>query len=129
MARLGAAVVGRLDQHMRQEIAAGEQAATEAVTGEARKAQTLLRRMVRQARLGQGLEKAWQRLRFPRRGRSLGAAALVFSKSVRIHDAFSADRVILARNGRFLVIPLPPAVARGWDYSQARSAGSRPPTW
>ena len=47
-----------------------------------------LRRQVRSARLGKGLEKAWQVNVYPNRGRSMSASALVFSKSVRLHNVF-----------------------------------------
>jgi hypothetical protein len=65
-----------------------------------------LRGQVRAAGLGTGLEKAWRREVYPRsRKRTFHPAALVYSKSTVLHDAFDAGPAITARRSRFLVIP------------------------
>jgi hypothetical protein len=65
-----------------------------------------LRGQVRSAGLGTGLEKAWRREVYPRsRKRTFHPAALVYSKSTVLHDAFDAGPTITARRARFLVIP------------------------
>ena len=65
-----------------------------------------LRGQVRAAGLGVGLEKAWQREVYPRsRRRTFRPAALVYSKSTVLHDAFDVGPTITPRRGRFLVIP------------------------
>ena len=65
-----------------------------------------LRGQVRAAGLGSGLEKAWRREVYPRsRKRTFHPAALVYSKSTVLHDAFDAGPTITAKRARFLVIP------------------------
>ena len=65
-----------------------------------------LRGQVRAAGLGSGLEKAWRREVYPRsRKRTFHPAALVYSKSTVLHDAFDVGPTITARRSRFLVIP------------------------
>ena len=65
-----------------------------------------LRSQVRAAGLGTGLEKAWRREVYPRsRKRTFHPAALVYSKSTVLHDAFDLGPTITARRSRFLVIP------------------------
>ena len=65
-----------------------------------------LRGQVRAAGLGTGLEKAWRREVYPRsRKRTFHPAALVYSKSTVLHDAFDLGPTITARRARFLVIP------------------------
>ncbi len=65
-----------------------------------------LRGQVRAAGLGTGLEKAWRREVYPRsRKRTFHPAALVYSKSTVLHDAFDTGPTINARRSRFLVIP------------------------
>lgn len=65
-----------------------------------------LRGQVRAAGLGTGLEKAWRRELYPRsRKRSFHPAALVYSKSTVLHDAFDVGPSITPKRSRFLVIP------------------------
>lgn len=65
-----------------------------------------LRGQVRAAGLGTGLEKAWRREVYPRgRKRTFHPAALVYSKSTVLHDAFDVGPTITAKRSRFLVIP------------------------
>ncbi len=65
-----------------------------------------LRGQVRAAGLGTGLEKAWRREVYPRsRKRTFHPAALVYSKSTVLHDAFDLGPTITAKRSRFLVIP------------------------
>ncbi|MCA8932079.1 MAG: hypothetical protein KDA49_06395, partial [Rhodospirillaceae bacterium] len=110
--RLHAALKGDLRRIVDAEKRAAAQGATRAINYAGSGLQRELRTQVRRAGLGIGVEKAWQRQKYPGRGNSLGAANLVFSKADRVHQAFSADRTVRGRNGNWLVIPLPPAVAR-----------------
>ena len=65
-----------------------------------------LRAQVRSAGLGPKLEKAWQREVYPRsRKRTFHPAALVYSKSTVLHDAFDRGPTIVGQASRFLVIP------------------------
>ncbi|KAA0677781.1 hypothetical protein DS843_21925 [Roseomonas genomospecies 6] len=110
---------------MASEIKAAERAVTRGLTRASSGLQRELRGQARRAALGVGVEKAWSMNRYPRARNSINAATLVFSKAQRIHDAFSADRTIRAQNGRWLVIPLDAAKARGWDHSRRMSKGNR----
>jgi hypothetical protein len=127
--RLQAALDGDLREMMRAEADAVARANTRAVGRASSGLQQELRRQVRAAGLGVGVEKAWQRATYPRGRRSMNPAALVYSKATRIHDAFMADRTVTARGGRWLAIPLDAAVARGWHQDHARSSGGRPRRW
>jgi len=86
-----------------------------------------LRGQVRAANLGTGLEKAWQQRTYPVRGKSLRPAALVYSKSTILHDAYDAGSAVLPRRGRFLVIALPRAVELGYGYTAISRKGGRVP--
>jgi hypothetical protein len=86
-----------------------------------------LRGQVRAANLGMGLEKAWQQRTYPARGRSLRPAALVYSKSTVLHDAYDAGPAVLPRRGRFLVIALPRAVELGYGHTEISRKGGRVP--
>ena len=124
--RLAAALEGNLEQIMKAETKAAARAVTRGLGRASSGLQRELRGQARRGNLGVGVEKAWSMTRYPRSRNSINAAALVFSKAQRIHDAFSADRTIRAQNGRWLVIPLDAAKARGWDKSQRMSKGNRP---
>ena len=52
---------------------------------------------------------------FPKRGNSLGAASLVFTKAPLLIRAFTEGALIRARGGRFLAVPTPAAPAIGTD--------------
>lgn len=95
-------------------------AAAKRVTAATRRAadglQSALRDQVRAAGLGTGLEKAWRVEQWPKGEKaSLHPAALVYSKATALHRAFGQGATISARGGQWLVIPLPEAIARGWD--------------
>ena len=127
--RMTAALDGTLNTIMKEEVTVAERAVTSGVKRAGSGLQRELRRQVTKAKLGTGLEKAWRKDDYPRRGRSMGAASLVYSKATRLHAAFSANRTISAAGGRWLVVPLEPAIAQGWDETQARSRGNRPRGW
>lgn len=83
-----------------------------------------LRRQVRRAGLGEGLARAWRSKRFPDRRTvfSLNAAAMVWSKARRIHDAFTDGGTVSAQGGEWLVIPTDAAEALGLDENKQRTA-------
>lgn len=109
-------------------------AARMAVSSAAQAVQAELRSQVRAAGLGAGLEKAWRLEVYPRaRRRTTHPAALVFSKATRLHEAFDRGGTITARRARWLVLPLPAAVAAGADRLPARkgaaTGGPVPAKW
>ena len=89
--------------------------------------QAELRGQVRRANLGEGLEKAWRLDEYPkRRSRlNLGPAALVYSKSVRLHRAFDQASLVRAVRKQYLVIALPAAIHLGLGYSTKSRDGGK----
>lgn len=87
-----------------------------------------LRGQVRAAGLGPGLEKAWQREVYPRsRKRTFRPAALVYSKSTVLHDAFDTGPTIRPARSGFLVIPTKAGEALGLGkVPSARKGGGVP---
>lgn len=106
----------RLMQALADDRSAAAQRVTRATRDASRQLQEALRQQVRAAGLGQGLERAWRLEHFPPAERtSLHPASLVYSKATALHRAFGQGGIIEARGGRWLAIPLPEAIARGWD--------------
>ncbi len=129
MLSLKVAATGNLVELMDAEVKDVGRALTAAVAVTAKAAQRVLRAQIKQAGLGRKLEKSWQILKFPARGRTLSPAALVFSKARRIREAFESAGVVRAKRASWLVIPMLPAVRQKFHLSQARSRGSRPRKW
>lgn len=126
---LKAALEGNLNVIIKEEKTKLEKAITVSIKKAGTYLRNELRRQVRSARLGKGLEKAWQVNVYPNRGRSMSASALVFSKSVRLHNVFEDGATIKANNASWLVIPLEFAISKGWDKNMSKSKGSQPRKW
>jgi hypothetical protein len=87
-----------------------------------------LRAQVRSAGLGPKLEKAWQREVYPRsRKRTFHPAALVYSKSTVLHDAFDRGPTIVGQASRFLVIPTEAGRRLGLGEVPSARKGGRVP--
>lgn len=129
MTRLVASLQGDLREFMAAETKAAERAVSRSINRAAAGLQREMRTQTRRAGLGQGVEKAWSTTRYPKRGTSIKAAAIVYSKARRIHEAFSADTTIRAKSAKWLVIPLDPAKREGLDRGMKHSQGSRPRKW
>lgn len=87
-----------------------------------------LRGQVRAAGLGNGLEKAWRREVYPRaRKTTFHPAALVYSKSTILHEAFDRGPQIAARRSRFLVIPTAAGQRLGLGEIPSSRKGGRVP--
>jgi hypothetical protein len=130
MLGLKTALVGDLEKIMDAEVGTVGKALRSARDETALEVRNTLRGQVRNAGLGRKLEKAWRVLKFPPRGRkTLSPAALIFSRSNRIHAAFERGGTIRAREAEYLVIPLLPAVRQKWDRSLRRSRGPLPRKW
>ena len=111
-----------LRREVRLQIDASERAHTRAIGRAISGLQAALRREVRAAGLGGDLAKAWRGQKFPRRGQSLNAAGMVWSKSRRIHDAFARGGTVRAQSAGWLVIPTDQGEALGLDQNSTRSA-------
>ena len=125
------ALTGDLRKIMDRQTTEVAKALRLAVADTAEETKNDLRKQVRRAGLGRGLEKAWRVQLFPRRRSipTLGPAAIVFSKAPRLHAAFDRDNVIKTRTAKWLVIPSDVAVRAKLHLSRARSAGSRLRKW
>lgn len=128
--KIGVAIEGDLRALMGQSIDVLAIAVSDAVNRASTGLRDELRQQVARAGLGAALAKAWQVKLYPSRRASMGASGWVYSKATRIHAAFAGARTISALGGRYLVIPLAGAVARGWDREGAEAGGfGRPRKW
>ncbi len=126
-----AAIRGNLRKTLRRREIVLARGVKAGVRATAMKTRTRLRQATRAAGLrkrpgaakGQNIAKTWQALVFPKKGSSLGSAAVIFSKAPHIMQPLIDGAVIRARKGRFLTIPLPAAVKLGFDRSFKRSTG------
>lgn len=123
------AIEGRLDEVYAAERVAAAKAITAGIKQAARLTQNAYRRQVRKAGLGEGLEKAWQLKLYPARGASMKAAALVFSKSKRLHGAFDKNAVVKATKAKALLVPTPLAERLGLVQNYLMSRGNKPRRW
>lgn len=126
--RLAAAIRGDLRKIMQEESNRLAVGVKEAAVAAGERTQAVLRGQVSTAGLPPSLAKAWRLRTYPK-GPSLQAAAFVWSAAPRIHGAFDLGGVIRPRNGNWLAIPLPAAVALGLGKSRRHSRGSRPRNW
>lgn len=128
--RLGATVEGDLKRMGVEIIDDLSAIGTDAVNRAAAGLRDEYRQQVKRAGLGGDLAKAWQSKTYPLRRKSLGATGWVFSKSRRIHEAFSMPRTVTARGGRWLVVPLEGAVRRNWHLGGSGGLiGAKPRKW
>jgi len=103
--RLEAALRGKLDEILAEELRAGERAVTRGVRDATDGLKAELRQQVTDAGLGRRLAKTWRGEVYPRSGESLGTAGLVWSKAPKIVGTFTRDTVIRSRRGLYLAIP------------------------
>ncbi len=100
---------GDLDKLMRGEVLAGERAVTGAVNSAGIALKMNWRQQIVGSGLGQRLANAVRSETYPKGKKSLGAAALVYSKAPKLHAAHDAGPTIRARDGFWLAIPFPAA--------------------
>lgn len=121
--------ITKMEGMISEEIAKRQEILASALrNGVHRAAETLqgeLRRQVRAANLGEGLEKAWRLEKYPRRPSktNLDPAGIVFSKSTVLHRAFDEGKIIRAQRTQWLVIALPAALHLGLGYTTSSRAG------
>lgn len=123
------ALKGQLAEHIRKEKRIVQAGVTRGARRASVRLKNEMRRQIRKKGFVQqqgSLELAWQNRVWPDRALSANAAAMVYSKSQRVHGAFMADRLIRAHRATWLVVPLDPARARGWDYSREHSDSNQP---
>ncbi len=108
--RLQAALVGNLDEVMRDELERGASAITRGTGRTVDDLKTFLRGITLNAFGSQKLANAWRGNVFPRLPKtSMGAAGTVHSNAPHIIEAFSNAVPVRSANGFFLAIPSPDA--------------------
>lgn len=118
--RLEAALLGNLDEVMRDELATGARSVTVGTSRTVETVKNALRAETMAAFGSDRMAKTWRGEVWPKGKQSLGAAGVIFSKAPHIIEAFSKTTTIRSKSGFFLAIPSPEALAmRG-------SRGERP---
>jgi hypothetical protein len=107
--KLSVSVSPDLAALMAREVKAGQRAVTSAMRTAGDGLKNDWRAQVTGAGLGRRLAGAVRSESYPRRGESLDAAALVWSKAPEIMQAHDAGGLIRSRNGFWLAIPTPAA--------------------
>lgn len=120
-------IAGDLRAVVAEEIPAVADRLAGSVRATAESAQGKLRRQVDTAGLGVGLNKAWQLNSYPQGKRTLRPAALVYSKSAVLHEAFAEGATILPRRSKYLVVALQKAIDLGFGYSTISRKGGAVP--
>ena len=103
--RLSAALVGDLKKIMEQEITDAEIAVASGITQATDGLKLELRGQITGAGLGDRLSKTWRGNVYPKGGRSINAAGLVYNNAPHIVGAFATGATIKSKNSRYLAIP------------------------
>lgn len=107
--KLGIDITPDLATLMATEIKAGEKAVTAAMRKAGSDLKQDWRGQITQAGLGRRLANSIRFATYPRSGKSLDAAALVWSKAPEIIGAHDTGPLIRSKDGFWLAIPLPAA--------------------
>ena len=107
--KLDLAVSGDIVNAMRAEILAGEKAVTAAMRVAGSNLKSDWRAQITRARLGQRLANTIRSKTFPAVGKSLEAAALIWSNAPQIIGAHDTGPLIRSKDGFWLAIPTPAA--------------------
>lgn len=112
-------LVSTLDEYRKQAASA----VTEAIDEAADDVQAGFRDQLVRAGLGRKLPRTIRKIRYPRGKKSLGAAAIVYTKAPQVVHAFNAGSVILPKQGRYLAIPTQ------YNLNLGRRRNPRSATW
>lgn len=113
--RLGLAIVGSLQEKLAADLKAGETAVTAAMDEAGQGLKNAYRQDIVGAGLGRRLANTWRHKRYPNKGKSLKAAALVYNKAPEIVEAHASGVTIRANSAKFLAIPTQNAPKTGRD--------------
>lgn len=113
--RLGLAIVGSLQEKLAADLKAGETAVTAAMDEAGQGLKNAYRQDIVGAGLGRRLANTWRHKRYPAKGKSLKAAALVYNNAPEIVEAHAAGVTIRANSAKFLAIPTENAPKLGRD--------------
>ena len=109
--RLAAALIGDLEQVMRDEMETGARAVTAGTRTTVDIVKNALRAETMAAFSSARMANTWRGKVWPEGRVSLGAAGVVSSAAPRIIEAFSKTTTIRSKSGFFLAIPSPEALA------------------
>ena len=107
--RLRAAISGDLDKYLKAELLEAEQAVTGAIRTATTGLKNSMRAQVTAAGLSPRLAKSWRGDVYPKQGKSLKAAGMVYTKAAKIMEGFEEGQVIKGKDGFWLAIPTPNA--------------------
>ena len=103
--KLGVEIAPDLLAAMEQEIKAGERAVTRAMQAAGQELKADWRAQITRAGLGARLARTIRNQAYPKRGDSLDAAALVWTKAPQIIGAHDSGPLIRSKSGFWLAIP------------------------
>ena len=103
--KLGVEIAPDLLAAMEQEIKAGERAVTRAMQAAGQELKADWRAQITRAGLGARLARTIRNQAYPKRGESLEAAALVWTKAPQIIGAHDSGPLIRSKSGFWLAIP------------------------
>ena len=103
--KLGFEISPDLLAAMEQEIKAGERAVTRAMQAAGQELKADWRAQITRAGLGARLARTIRNQAYPKRGESLEAAALVWTKAPQIIGAHDSGPLIRSKSGFWLAIP------------------------
>ena len=110
--RLRASLRGNLANDLMTELREAKQAVTGAIRTATTGLKNSMRGQVMAAGLGPRLATSWRGEVYPKHGKSLNAAGLVYTKAEKIMAGLEAGHVIKGKNGLWLAIPTPNAPKR-----------------
>lgn len=116
--RIAAALLGNLEEVMRDELRLGAKAVSGGTRGTIDALKQSLRAQTISALGSQRLANTWRGETYPKGRDSLGAAGVLFSKAPHIIEAFSAATTIRSTSGFFLAIPTPEAMSMRGSRNQ-----------
>jgi len=107
--RLRAVINGDLEKYLKAELLEVEQTVTGAIRTATAGLRNSIRGQVTTADLGPRLAKSWRGDAYPKQGKSLKAAGMVYTKAAKIMEGFEEGQVIKGKDGFWLAIPTPNA--------------------
>ena len=111
--RLSAAITGNLPKFMASQVNAAKEAITEGVRKISTEIRDDLRRQAVSAGLGVPMSRTWKISFYPKGGKSLKAAGLIYPDMAKVIRAFAEGTTIRSKHGKFLAVPTSAAPKKG----------------
>lgn len=103
-----------------QHINDGKRAVTEVIKEGTQQVLDTYRGQIRSGFRSRKLPTTWQKVMFPARGESMGAAGKVFSRAPEIISYWTLARTVRSRGHKFLAVPTQYNIAPGGRFGQKR---------